>query len=166
MDQGLHELDATPSGYSARSDAQIDVLRRGFWELLQTDCLFQLHYNKPAAISKAEFNVNLPVLMADTDENAKQNGPIIAFVAASRITFITMEFFNLLDRNPEQAQLQVGVEGLCDQLKSTMEEWNIVSLFTSSPKAEGTEINITLADVLAREILRHPKRSIRYLVVW
>jgi len=130
MDQGLHELDATPSSYFAirSDDVQMDILRRGFWELLQTDCLFQLYYNKPAAISKAKFNVNMPSVMADVDDDMKQNGPIIAFIAASRITFITMEFFDLLDRNPEQAQLQVEVERLCDQLKSTMEEWNIVSL--------------------------------------
>ncbi len=134
MDQGLHKLDATPSGYSAaRScDAQIEILRRGFWELLQTDCVFQMHHNKPAVISKAKFNVNLPSVMAGTDEDTKQNGPIIAFIASSRITFITMEFFDLLDRELDQGQLQAGVEELCDQLKSMMEEWNIVSLLSNS----------------------------------
>jgi len=132
-DLGFHQLD-NPSLHKKQNDEQIELMRKGFWQLVHTDYSFRLSFGKPALVTDTKFQVNLPSLKMATSVAA--SGNIIedtigdtTFVVTSRIAFIVTEFFGNVEMDPrhEINELDWEVERLCDEIESVLVQWKIVS---------------------------------------
>ncbi len=88
--------------------------------------MFQLHYNKPAAIEIADMKVDLPSLMAASWQDLQQNGPVVEFIVSCRITFIVKQFFELLRHNLPHELMKTAVAELCEQIEVLVVEWDVV----------------------------------------
>lgn len=125
----IHELDGT--GHANDDSHVVERKRKGFWQLVHTDCSFILVFGKPPMITHVEFKVNLPsleVVPRDTwyalDEAIRNT----SFLVTSRITMIVLNFCNLVQAYPGggPSELDWKVEGFCNQIESVLLEWKIV----------------------------------------
>ena len=100
--------------------------------------MFQLHYNKPAAIIIADMRVDLPSLMAAPGQDLQQNGPVVEFIVSCRVTVIVKQFFELLHHNLPHELLKTAVAELCEQIEVMVVEWDVVcSVFSSTTDEVG-----------------------------
>lgn len=123
----IHHLDNTeipPEPDQARLEAD----RKGFWDLINIDFFFRLIYNKPPAfaIKMEAWRVNLPWLspVSKPDFHAI---PTVTFIIRSRITFILIRFFSLLEERTRDLGLEAEIELLCREIETLFREWEIVS---------------------------------------
>ncbi|KAI9148218.1 hypothetical protein HJFPF1_12045 [Paramyrothecium foliicola] len=111
----LRNLDADIPG---QQDGNRDNDRKGFWELVQMDLIFQLLFDKPPSITATAWKVNMPWLKSGTQPI--ENGMAATlFVASSQIALILMRFFPLLEAGSgiSGADLMTQTEALCGEVK-------------------------------------------------
>ncbi len=117
----MDQLDS-PENQHLHVDDKIECKRKGFWQLVHTDYVFQLYFGKPPMITDRKFHVNLPSLQHGSSLDAT------SFILNSRITFLVTEFFEFLGETPmpKTSALDFKIDGLVAQIESRLEEWKIV----------------------------------------
>lgn len=123
----IHHLDNTDIPLEP-DQARVEADRKGFWDLINIDFFFRLIYNKPPAfpVSVEAWRVNLPWLSPASKPDL-QAIPTVVFIMRSRITFILIRFFSLVESSTRGPDIEGEIEILCREIESLFDEWEIVS---------------------------------------
>lgn len=127
----LHQLDRLDStGSPAIGKPILDRDREGLWDLVQTDLLYRLVFDKPPTLTGDldAWKVNLPKLMSQGD-TIEDHTAAIQFLLRSRLTFALYDYFHIMEgrKDNRDDELISRVEAICIQIKDLYDEWNIVS---------------------------------------
>ena len=131
-DLGINSIDATKSQEALPKETEMGVIvsenrqRGSFWQLLQADYGFRLHYGKPPLISSGTWTVNLPTFKDDRISSSGM-GPT-TFITSTRITFVMMKYFDLVKGRIEASNRSLEISLLVDEIHSVISEWGIVCL--------------------------------------
>ncbi|RSL94667.1 hypothetical protein CDV31_014220 [Fusarium ambrosium] len=139
----LHQLDRPDvAGSPAASIGKpiLDKDRAGLWDLIQTDLLYRLVFDKPPTLTgdMDAWKVNLPTLVSQED-TMEDRTAAIQFILRSRLTFALSDYFHIMElrKSNNDHQLISQVEAICVQIKDLYDEWNIdkwvQELTTNSP---------------------------------
>lgn len=111
--------------------------RMGMWDLIQLDLFFRLINNKPAAFSSQldDWRVNMPRLSEEYPREREEAVPTMAFLVRSRITFILIRYFQVLETLQDESDVLAAINPLCEEVERIFEEWKIVSRGPLSPSA-------------------------------
>ncbi|KAJ3526587.1 hypothetical protein NM208_g11118 [Fusarium decemcellulare] len=125
----LHQLDRQGGTGSAAIGKPIeDRDREGLWDLVQTDLLYRLVFDKPPTLTgdPEAWKVNLPKLTSQED-TMEDHTAAIQFLLRSRLTFVLSDYFHILDqwKDKKDPGLISRVEAICIQIKDLYDEWNI-----------------------------------------
>jgi hypothetical protein len=134
-------LDAVESSTMLNSSTSHDD-RKGVWELMHMDMFFRLLFSKPPTITSSleKWRVNLPQLSVDADDQAV---PAMVFLFNSRITFIIVSFFRIVEEEcSDAARRLASIETLCREIEDLFAEWQLVS--TKESKNRSTPAMLTL----------------------
>ncbi|KAF7538189.1 hypothetical protein G7054_g3166 [Neopestalotiopsis clavispora] len=106
--------------------------RKGFWQLLALDYHFRLCFDRPPAISGLDYRVNLPSFDLGSLPSEEVT-EATAFIVTSRITFIIMDFFKILESSGSAPfEFEGAINGLCSDIMNVMEEWQVESWLRQS----------------------------------
>ncbi|KAI2896353.1 hypothetical protein CBS63078_5644 [Aspergillus niger] len=134
----LHNLD-NESDFSALVKTNLDEARKGFWELIHMEFFYRLTYNRPPAISAnmSAWRVNLPWLGVEQLFGTAEV-PTIKFLLSSRVTFVLIDFFQLLEeaKAKQDVDLLTKVEIQCREIDGYYSEWNIDGWMAKSKDKE------------------------------
>lgn len=123
----MHSLDGLEqsSGRLPMSDDD----RMGMWDLIQLDLFFRLINNKPAAFSTQlnDWRVNMPRLSEEYPRQTEEAVPTMAFLVRSRITFILIQYFQVMETLRDESDVLAAINPLCEEVEKLFEEWKIVS---------------------------------------
>lgn len=72
-------------------------MRFEFWHLLRMDCVFRLHFGKPALIEAGSWAVNFPDPSIDGVTHTSTRHIQIHFLASMRLTLVLLKFLDLLE---------------------------------------------------------------------
>lgn len=72
-------------------------MRFEFWHLLRMDCVFRLHFGKPALIEAGSWAVNFPDPSIDGVTHTSTRYIQIHFLASMRLTLVLLKFLDLLE---------------------------------------------------------------------
>lgn len=127
----LHQLDRPDvAGSPPIGKPILDQDRAGLWDLIQTDLLYRLVFDKPPTLTgdMDAWKVNLPTLVSQED-TMEDRTAAIQFILRSRLTFALSDYFHIMEvqKNNNDHQLISQVEAVCVQIKDLYDEWNIVS---------------------------------------
>jgi hypothetical protein len=141
----LQNLDA-----DVRSNASIsnelrrpisDDDRKGFWDLVQLDLLFQLVFDKPPSITATSWKVDMPWLRSGSQP---EGGGMVAtvFVAVSRIALVLMRFFGMLEASKEESREAVmsKTEEYCREVKQLFTDGHLGDWFLDSMASAGSTV--------------------------
>ncbi|KAK2015212.1 hypothetical protein LZ32DRAFT_602574 [Colletotrichum eremochloae] len=122
----LHSLDGNDY-FAATGSTSTDDDRKGMWELIQKDLFYHLIYNKPATLypSLDKWQVNLPWLSLDSLQGNGDNVTTISFLVRSRLTFILIHFFRILEEIEYESEAVRAIEPLCHEVELLLEEWDL-----------------------------------------
>lgn len=123
----IHHLDNTEIPLEP-DQARVEADRKGFWDIVNIDFFFRLIYNKPPAfsVSVEAWRVNLPWLSPASKPDFHAI-PTVVFIMRSRITFILIRFFSLVEDRTHHPDIEAEIELLCREIESLFEEWELVS---------------------------------------
>jgi hypothetical protein len=123
----LQNLDAGNPLYGEQGRIS-DNDRKGFWELIQTDLIFQLMFDKPPSITATSWKVNMPWLNLDS-ATGYCGMETTLFLTGSRIALILMRFFPMLKEGEgeDPEDLVHKTEALCREIKQLYDEGQLVS---------------------------------------
>lgn len=126
----IHHLDNTETPIEP-DQARVEADRKGFWDLIYIDLFFRLIYNKPPAfaVNVKAWKVNLPWLSSASAPDFHAI-PTMTFIMRSRITFILIRYFSLIEDRANHPEIEMEIEVLCREIESLFEEWEIVSSHT------------------------------------
>lgn len=123
----LHNLDAG-EGLAIFNGSTADKDRKGVWELINLDLFFRLLFNKPPIITASleDWKVNLPQLSVDV---VNQAVPTVVFLFNSRISFIVLRFFQIVEdeKGGDISHRLPEIETLCQEIEDLVSEWDLVS---------------------------------------
>jgi len=106
-----------------------DLKRQVFWNLLQTDVSFRLHYGKPAVIRSGTWNVNFPQALMETAGNASLRADQITFIVSVRLALIVIKSFEVPENMPDRDTI---IDSLSDEIKVILRDWRIEERFHRS----------------------------------
>ncbi|ETS76916.1 hypothetical protein PFICI_10790 [Pestalotiopsis fici W106-1] len=119
MDDYLMEGRMPKDHHAANED------RKGFWQLLALDYHFRLCFDRPPTISGLDYQVNLPSF--DIGRLPPQEvTSATAFIVTSRITFIMMDFFKILENSKSaSSDIEGSINNLCSDITNIIEDWQV-----------------------------------------
>ena len=105
-----------------------DTVRSTMFNMIQVDLLFQMFYDKPAAIKLALKDLDMPRILSPA--SMQPACTTIVFIVWVRILLIVEEFLATLNHHVAEPQpleeAKRKVDGLCDRLEEISEDWSIV----------------------------------------
>ncbi|KIX05654.1 uncharacterized protein Z518_03626 [Rhinocladiella mackenziei CBS 650.93] len=137
---GINQIDDTNQCDRVGEDIEVEIKRKGFWQLMRTEMLFRLYYNKPPVLTAISWTVRFPSVMTplSSSNSASICTPdattTIVFIVSSRITLLKMEFLSQLelhhqsgnDEDESTQALHGQIDHICDQIEDLMREWKIM----------------------------------------
>lgn len=135
---GYTQIDGgSNEDYSHQSDrmeskVDIEIKRKGFWQLMRTEMLFRLYYNKPPVLTATPWTVEFPSLMIPTSQGYPDGISTVVFIVSSRMTLLKMEFFAQIQNQPASDEtgiqaLHKKIDQICDEIENLMRGWKMVS---------------------------------------
>lgn len=127
----MHSQDGDFNVHSSESPMS-DEGRMGMWDLIQLDLFFRLINNKPAVFATKlhEWRVDLPWLSVDFPSDRQEAVPVMAFLVRSRITFVLVKYFQMLEDLQNSSQTLKQIEPLCEEVERAFDEWKVVCLLS------------------------------------
>ncbi|KAF4547750.1 Regulatory protein GAL4-like protein [Elsinoe fawcettii] len=125
MKMGLNEYENSPE---AKEDSQdlADSKRVLFWQLLFSECMFRIFFQKPAVITAKPWRVDLPSASLAAIEEKKEACLATSFIVCSRLTLIVLQSFDILDNeNLTIGQAREGVARSVKEVASVLADWKI-----------------------------------------
>lgn len=93
------------------------------------DCVFRLHFGKPALIEAGSWAVNFPDPSIDGVTHTSTRYIQIHFLASMRLTLVLLKFLDLLEITTDNSteEFDASMDSLAAEVESIMCNWNAVS---------------------------------------
>ncbi|KAF9891493.1 hypothetical protein FE257_003960 [Aspergillus nanangensis] len=126
-----------PAGKSVEEDSsEVEKNRKRFefWHLLRLDCLFRLHFGRPAVITQGSWAVNFPDPTINGVDDASTRFLQIHFLALMRLTLINLRFLEWKDAGGSSDEVghDETVDGFIGEVQEIMASWNPEDLLAST----------------------------------
>ncbi|KAH8422519.1 transcription factor domain-containing protein [Aspergillus melleus] len=109
-------------------------MRFEFWHLLRMDCVFRLHFGKPALITAGSWAVNFPDPSINGVTHMSTRYIQIHFLASMRLTLVLLKYLDLLEftTDDNSATFDESLDSLITEVESIMRNWNADELFSNT----------------------------------
>ncbi|KAF2257930.1 hypothetical protein CC78DRAFT_549523 [Lojkania enalia] len=130
--KGTDLLDSTPAKTQEEENKR-NMLRGLYWEVLQTDLLFRVFYDKPPAIKWSPDKVKAPSLFSPGHFRPRKN-QVIPLVIWIQLTILTVEMVDFLDSVTQEERgegFYDRVDRFCLETEELLKEWDLEILMKS-----------------------------------